>query len=145
MPGRFRFDVLASVAPDGALQRQADALLAMMGLVDRDGAPAAELSYGEKRRLEIGIALATDPDVLLLDEPLAGLSPQERVQVVGVIRTASAGRTTLVVEHDMDALFGLADRIAVLHTGRNLAVGPPAEIRANPIVHSAYLGGKDGD
>jgi branched-chain amino acid transport system permease protein len=143
--GRFRFDVLASVAPDGALQRQADALLAMMGLVDRDGAPAAELSYGEKRRLEIGIALATDPDVLLLDEPLAGLSPQERVQVVGVIRTASAGRTTLVVEHDMDALFGLADRIAVLHTGRNLAVGPPAEIRANPIVHSAYLGGKDGD
>jgi ABC-type branched-subunit amino acid transport system ATPase component len=67
------------------------------------------------------------------------------VQVVGVIRTASAGRTTLVVEHDMDALFGLADRIAVLHTGRNLAVGPPAEIRANPIVHSAYLGGKDGD
>jgi branched-chain amino acid transport system permease protein len=143
--GRFRFDVLATVAPDGALMRQADALLAMMGLVDRDGAPAAELSYGEKRRLEIGIALATDPDVLLLDEPLAGLSAEERVQVVGVIRTASAGRTTLVVEHDMDALFGLADRIAVLHTGRNLAVGPPAEIRANPIVHSAYLGGKDGD
>ena len=143
--GRFRFDVLTTVASDGALQRQADALLAMMGLVDRDGAPAAELSYGEKRRLEIGIALATDPDVLLLDEPLAGLSPEERVQVVGVIRTASAGRTTLVVEHDMDALFGLADRIAVLHTGRNLAVGPPAEIRANPIVHSAYLGGKDGD
>lgn len=102
-------------------------------------------SYGEKRRLEIGIALATQPDVLLLDEPLAGLSPEERVQVVGVIKAASIGRTTLVVEHDMDALFGLADRIAVLHMGRNLAVGPPAEIRENPIVHTAYMGGRDED
>jgi branched-chain amino acid transport system permease protein len=141
--GAFRFDVLTRVASEGELMQQADALLSMMGLVDAAGGPVSDLSYGEKRRLEIGIALATDPDVLLLDEPLAGLSPQERVQVVGVIRAASAGRTTLVVEHDMDALFGLADRIAVLHTGRNLAVGPPEEIRENPIVHSAYMGGRD--
>ncbi|WP_155935791.1 ABC transporter ATP-binding protein, partial [Methylibium sp. T29-B] len=143
--GAFRFDVMASVKRDGELMKDADRLLAMMGLSDRLGGPVSDLSYGEKRRLEIGIALATQPDVLLLDEPLAGLSPEERVQVVGVIKAASIGRTTLVVEHDMDALFGLADRIAVLHMGRNLAVGPPAEIRENPIVHSAYMGGRDED
>ncbi|MEO7336948.1 MAG: ATP-binding cassette domain-containing protein, partial [Caldimonas sp.] len=141
--GPFRFDVLSRVEADGEAMQEADRLLALMGLTDRYGGPVSELSYGEKRRLEIGIALATDPYVLLLDEPLAGLSPDERVQVVGVIRTASVGRTTLVVEHDMDALFGLADRIAVLHMGRNLAVGPPAEIRENPIVHTAYLGASD--
>ncbi|MBN9205789.1 branched-chain amino acid ABC transporter ATP-binding protein/permease [Methylibium petroleiphilum] len=143
--GAFRFDVMASVKRDGELMKDADRLLAMMGLSDRLGGPVSDLSYGEKRRLEIGIALATQPDVLLLDEPLAGLSPEERVQVVGVIKAASIGRTTLVVEHDMDALFGLADRIAVLHMGRNLAVGPPAEIRENPIVHTAYMGGRDED
>ena len=139
----FRFDVLTALRPDSELMKDTDRLLAMMGLHDRLGGPVSDLSYGEKRRLEIGIALATSPDVLLLDEPLAGLSPEERVQVVKVIKAASVGRTTLVVEHDMDALFGLADRIAVLHMGRNLAVGPPAEIRENPIVHSAYLGAKD--
>ena len=141
--GAFKFDVLTLVRPSDSMMQEADRLLAMMGLSDRVGAPVSDLSYGQKRRLEIGIALATDPHVLLLDEPLAGLSPQERVQVVQVIKTASVGRTTLVVEHDMDALFGLADRIAVLHMGRNLAVGPPAEIRENPIVHSAYLGTGD--
>jgi branched-chain amino acid transport system permease protein len=143
MRGAFRFDVLALVGPDDPVVREADRLLATVGLSDSVGAPVSDLSYGQKRRLEIGLALATDPHVLLLDEPLAGLSPQERVQMVQVIRTASVGRTTLVVEHDMDALFGLADRIAVLHMGRNLAVGLPAEIRENPIVHSAYLGTGD--
>ncbi len=143
--GAFRFDVLGSIKPGGALMREAERLLAMMGLADRIGAPVSELSYGEKRRLEIGIALATDPEILLLDEPLAGLSPDERAQVVQVIRLASVGRTTLVVEHDMDSLFGLADRVAVLHMGRDLAVGPPEEIRNNPIVHTAYLGVRDDE
>jgi branched-chain amino acid transport system permease protein len=138
--GAFRFDVLSRIRPDSELMKEADRLLAMMGLNDRLGGPVSDLSYGEKRRLEIGIALATHPDVLLLDEPLAGLSPDERVQVVRVIKSASAGRTVLVVEHDMDSLFGLADRVAVLHGGRNIAVGPPADIRDNPLVHTAYLG-----
>jgi branched-chain amino acid transport system permease protein len=141
--GAFRFDVLSRVRADSDLMREADRLLAMMGLVDHIGGPVSDLSYGEKRRLEIGIALATSPDVLLLDEPLAGLSPDERTQVVGVIKSAGVGRTVLVVEHDMDALFGLADRVAVLHMGRDLAVGPPEEIRENPIVHTAYLGVRD--
>jgi branched-chain amino acid transport system permease protein len=141
--GAFRFDVLDRVRANSDLTREADRLLAMMGLFDQLGGPVSDLSYGQKRRLEIGIALATNPDVLLLDEPLAGLSPDERTQVVGVIKSAGVGRTVLVVEHDMDALFGLADRVAVLHMGRDLAVGPPGEIRDNPIVHTAYLGVRD--
>ncbi len=143
MRGGFAFDVLHRVRAEGELLQEADRLLAMMGLGAGGEGPVADLSYGEKRRLEIGIALATDPDVLLLDEPLAGLSAEERGQVVRVIKAASSGRTVLVVEHDMDALFGLADRVAVLHMGRNLAVDTPAEIRKNEIVHSAYLGTRD--
>jgi branched-chain amino acid transport system permease protein len=78
--------------------------------------------------------------VLLLDEPLAGLSPAERGQVVHVIRNAARGRTVLVVEHDMDAVFELADRITMLHMGRNLVTGTPGEVRGNASVHTAYLG-----
>jgi branched-chain amino acid transport system permease protein len=138
--GAFRFDAVRSLQAHPQIEKDADKLLAMMSLSASNTGPAAELSYGEKRRLEIAIALATDPEVLLLDEPLAGLSAEERVQVVNVLKQASEGRTMLVVEHDMDSLFGLADRVAVLHTGKNLAVGVPEEIRDNPIVHQAYLG-----
>ncbi|MBS0445887.1 MAG: branched-chain amino acid ABC transporter ATP-binding protein/permease [Proteobacteria bacterium] len=140
--GAFRFDVHRALRGDAALDDEAEQLLRTMDLHDRADAPVAEMAYGEKRRLEIAIALATGPRVLLLDEPLAGLSPAERVQVVQVIRQAAVGRTVLIVEHDMDAVFELADRISMLHMGRNLVTGTPAEIRASAEVHTAYLGAR---
>ena len=103
--------------------------------------PVATLPYGEKRRIELGLALATLPSVLLLDEPLAGLSPGERQDVIGLIRRLADGRTIVLVEHDMDAVFALAARIMVMHLGRPLAEGTPAEVRGNAEVRRAYLGG----
>jgi branched-chain amino acid transport system permease protein len=141
--GTFRFDVLADLHGHPAMEDDVERLLRAMQLQERRDVVASEMSYGEKRRLEIALALATEPRVLMLDEPLAGLSPAERVQVVQVIRQAAVGRTVLVVEHDMEALLGLADRITMLHLGRNLVTGTPAEIRASAAVHTAYLGASD--
>ena len=100
-----------------------------------------ELPYGEKRRLEIGMALATGPNVLLLDEPLAGMSPAERIATRALIQEIGRTRTLLIVEHDMDAIFELAERITVLQEGRLLAEGTPEEIQDNDAVQTAYLGG----
>ncbi len=141
--GAFRFDVLSTLRGNAAMEAEAEKLLGAMELLARADTVVSEMAYGEKRRLEIAIALATEPRVLLLDEPLAGLSPAERAQVVQVIRHAAVGRTVLVVEHDMDAVFELADRITMLHMGRNLVTGTPAEIRDNAAVHTAYLGTRD--
>jgi branched-chain amino acid transport system permease protein len=99
------------------------------------------LPYGEKRRLELGLALAAQPTVLLLDEPLAGLSPLEREGIKQLIRNLRKGRTIILVEHDMDAVFELAERITVLHEGSKLAEGTPKEISNDPRVREAYLGG----
>jgi branched-chain amino acid transport system permease protein len=101
----------------------------------------AELAYGEKRRLEIGLALASSPSLLLLDEPLAGMSPRERRETVQLLKNLRRGRTLVIVEHDMDAVFELAERITVLHEGALLAEGTPAEIQRNRLVQEAYLGG----
>ncbi|MGH7090005.1 MAG: ATP-binding cassette domain-containing protein, partial [Stellaceae bacterium] len=98
------------------------------------------LAYGEKRRLEIGLALATEPKVLLLDEPTAGMSPAERAETVQLLRRIAATVTIVIVEHDMDVVFGLADRITVLFNGRVIAEGPPEAIQADPAVRAAYLG-----
>jgi branched-chain amino acid transport system permease protein len=110
-------------------------------LTERAHALVAELAYGEKRRLEIGLALGTGPRILLLDEPLAGMSPQERADIVKLLKQIARGRTLVIVEHDMDALFGMADRITVFNEGRILAEGTPTEIQANASVQEAYLGG----
>ena len=103
--------------------------------------PVSQLAYGEKRRLEIGLALASSPSLLLLDEPLAGMSPHERVDTVRLLKSISQGRTMIVIDHDMDALFELAERITVLQEGRVLAEGTPDEIKNNVLVQDAYLGG----
>lgn len=139
--GSFRFDALASLHGKHAYNDQVEAALALVELGDKADTPVHELSYGEKRRVEIGLALATGANVLLLDEPLAGMSPEERTHAVALLKSIRRGRTLLIVEHDMDAMFELADRITVLYDGNFLAEGTPAEIQANKAVQEAYLGG----
>jgi branched-chain amino acid transport system ATP-binding protein len=112
----------------------------MIGLAKRRDTLAGVLSYAEQRALEIGVTIAGGADVILLDEPTAGMSRTETEVAVDLIRRVSEGRTLLVVEHDMSVVFGLADRISVLVYGRIVATGTPAEIRANPKVQEAYLG-----
>jgi branched-chain amino acid transport system ATP-binding protein len=112
-----------------------------VGLAERANAPVADLSHGDKRKLEIALLLCTDPDVLLLDEPTAGVSVEEVDPLVAVIRDVHArGRTVVMVEHRMELVVDASDRIAVLHNGRLLTVGTPDEVMADPIVQSAYLG-----
>ncbi|MFC4299557.1 ATP-binding cassette domain-containing protein [Castellaniella hirudinis] len=139
--GPFRFDALATIEGVEGCHAQVEAAIGMVELTARADTPVHELSYGEKRRVEIGLALATGANVLLLDEPLAGMSPEERVHAVALLKTIRKGRTVLIVEHDMDAMFELADRITVLYDGNFLAEGTPEEIKANASVQDAYLGG----
>ena len=118
----------------------ADAALEQVGLVDRAVVPAAALSHGERRQLELALALARRPRVLLLDEPTAGMSPAETEKIAALIAGLDRSLTLLIVEHDMDVVFRLADRITVLHEGRAIAEGTPDEIRGDRQVHDVYLG-----
>jgi branched-chain amino acid transport system permease protein len=139
--GRFSLDLLRRTDRVPGLAAQVESALALVGLAARADLPVAELAYGEKRRLEIGLALATSPSLLLLDEPLAGMSPHERAETVQLLKKIRRGRTLVVVEHDMDAVFELAERITVLHEGAVLAEGTPREIQGSGPVQEAYLGG----
>ncbi|MGB6105240.1 MAG: branched-chain amino acid ABC transporter ATP-binding protein/permease [Pusillimonas sp.] len=139
--GAFRFDALASLNGVSGYGEQVEAAMDLVELGHKADTPVHELSYGEKRRVEIGLALATGANVLLLDEPLAGMSPEERVHAVALLKSIRRGRTVLIVEHDMDAMFELADKITVLYDGNFLAEGSPEEIQANKAVQEAYLGG----
>jgi branched-chain amino acid transport system permease protein len=139
--GTFALDLLRRIDRVPGLATQVESTLALVGLTARADVPVAELAYGEKRRLEIGLALAASPSLLLLDEPLAGMSPGERAETVRLLKNLRHGRTLVVVEHDMDAVFELAERITVLHEGALLAEGTPAEIQGNGLVQEAYLGG----
>ena len=109
-------------------------------LASRAGTIASALSHGERRQLEIAMALATDPTFLLLDEPMAGMGVEESAAMVTILRSLKGEKTILLVEHDMDAVFALADRISVLVYGRIIATGKPEDIRNNADVRSAYLG-----
>ncbi|UHL64425.1 branched-chain amino acid ABC transporter ATP-binding protein/permease [Paralcaligenes sp. KSB-10] len=141
--GRFRPDMLRGLHRVKNLDDQVMAAIELVGLSHRADSLVSELPYGEKRRLEIGLALATGANVLLFDEPLAGLGPEERVHVVALLKSIRKGRSMVIVEHDMDAMFELAERITVLYEGRKLAEGTPDEIRADSAVQAAYLGGMD--
>jgi len=141
--GPFKLDALKSVDSVKGAHNQVLAVLDLVELTHRIHTPIHELSYGEKRRVEIGLALATGANVLLLDEPLAGMSPEERVQTVALLKNIRKGRTVLIVEHDVDAMFELADRMTVLYDGNFLAEGTPDEIRNSKAVQDAYLGGTE--
>ena len=140
--GRFRVDLLRRGSHVPGVAARIAHTLALIGLTGRADVAVSDLAYGEKRRVEIGLALATEPTLLLLDEPLAGMSPQERVETVQLLKRLREGRTLIIVEHDMDAIFGLAERITVLHEGSVLADGTPAEIQGSQAVQDAYLGGE---
>jgi branched-chain amino acid transport system ATP-binding protein len=126
-----------------AILANARQALAAVGLDDRSDAVAATLSHGEQRQLEIAMSLATDPQVLLLDEPLAGLGTEESLHMVKLIGGLGANHAILLVEHDMDAVFRLAQVLTVMVNGRILASGTPEEIRSNAEVQAAYLGNAD--
>jgi branched-chain amino acid transport system ATP-binding protein len=119
----------------------AERALDTAGLVDRAGQLASELSHGEQRQLEIAMVLATDPEVLLLDEPLAGMGADEARRMVALMKRLAPAHAVLLVEHDMDAVFAVADVMTVMVSGAVLESGTPAQIRASPAVREAYLGG----
>ncbi len=123
-----------------SLRRPAAAALARLALSGRSGMLVSKLSHGERRQLEIAMALATNPRMLLLDEPMAGMGPDESARMVRILAELKRDLTILLIEHDMEAVFALADRITVLVYGRIIASGAPEEIRANAQVRQAYLG-----
>jgi branched-chain amino acid transport system ATP-binding protein len=125
---------------DLTLNDPARAALALVGLEARAAIPARDLSHGEQRALELACALAMQPVLLVLDEPLAGMGPEEGARIVSLLRGLKGKFAVLLVEHDMDAVFALADRLSVLVAGRIIASGLPAAIRADPDVRTAYLG-----
>ncbi|HYC64469.1 MAG TPA: ABC transporter ATP-binding protein [Reyranellaceae bacterium] len=134
----FRF--LADARRDEGLRAPARRQLEAVGLAGRADTLAANLSHGEQRQLEIAMALVGDPKLLLLDEPMAGMGAEESQRMIALLRTLKGQRAMLLIEHDMDAVFQLADRITVLVYGRAIASGQPDEIRANRDVRQAYLG-----
>ena len=141
--GKFRLDLFGQPVEDPAASRSRSSTRSQLVEPRRRArdTPVSQLAYGEKRRLEIGLALASSPSLLLLDEPLAGMSPRERVETVQLLKSIAQGRTMIVIDHDMDALFELAERITVLQEGRVLVEGTPDEIKGNALVQEAYLGG----
>jgi branched-chain amino acid transport system ATP-binding protein len=134
----FRF--FGNAAQEKILNEPAMDCLAQVGLAARAHIPAGLLSHGEKRQLELAIGLATEPKLLLLDEPLAGTGHDESQRVVETLRRLQERLTIVLIEHDMDAVFSLADRVSVLVYGRVIATDTPERIRANPEVRAAYLG-----
>ena len=134
------WNLLRPIAANQQLYDEANSLLTRAGLAQLANIAARSISYGEQRQLDLLLALAVRPKVLLLDEPTAGLSAAEVVRIVGILRDLPKDVTVLMIEHDMDVAFSLADRITVLHLGRVIAEGDVAAIRANPQVMEIYLG-----
>lgn len=136
----IRFNLFRKVDKMEDITQKTIEVLQRINLTQEALVPAALLSYGKHRSLEISMALATDPDLILLDEPTAGMSRDETHTAVGLIRKLTEGKTMVIIEHDMDVIFSLADRITVLHYGQILTTGTPDEIRKNQAVKDAYLG-----
>ena len=132
--------LMARAANEQDLRTRTNAALSTAGLNTRANARANTLSHGEQRQLEIAMVIATDPKVVLLDEPLAGMSGSESRDMVALIKTLRQGRAVLLVEHDMDAVFAVADALTVMADGKVIAGGAPEEVRRHPAVRAAYLG-----
>ncbi|HEY7243934.1 MAG TPA: branched-chain amino acid ABC transporter ATP-binding protein/permease [Xanthobacteraceae bacterium] len=139
--GKFRLDLFKSPSKVPGLGGEVEHTLALVDLAERADTPVSALAYGEKRRLEVGLALATAPTLLLLDEPLAGMSPRERIEMVRLLKSIARGRTMIIIDHDMDSLFELVERVTVLQEGQVLVEGTLDEIKSNSKVQEAYLGG----
>ena len=134
------FSMLGDLSGDRGLIDESQAVLARVGLADKADLAAKSLSYGERRALEIGVALAAKPRLLFLDEPTAGLGAEATIRIAELIGELKRAITIVMIEHDMQFLFGLADRIYVMHWGQVIAEGTPAELRANPWVQRSNLG-----
>ena len=134
------FNVVLPARARRDLNERADAVLGQLGLDGLAGQPVGSISYGDQRQLEVAVALSGDPRILLLDEPTSGLSPAETRQFVELIRRLPSHLGILMIEHDMEVVFSLADRVTVLYYGEVLASGPPAEIAVNARVREVYLG-----
>ncbi len=137
---KIRFNFLSRLDQMEAINRQTEDVLRQIGLLERKNILAGLLSYGEQRALEIGLTIATQPTLILLDEPTAGMSTEETREAVKLIGRVTEGKTLIIVEHDMEVVFSLADRITVIYYGEVLASGPPEQIRNDQKVKDAYLG-----
>lgn len=136
----IRFNMFRKVDGLEDVTRETEEILKRINLDKERDYPASILSYGKHRSLEVSMAMATDPDLVMLDEPTAGMSKDETKYAVELIRRLTEGKTMVIIEHDMDVVFSIADRITVLHLGTILASGPPEEIREDQRVKDAYLG-----
>jgi len=137
---KIRYNLFSRLDRMKDIHDQTEKVLKQIGLLDRKDVVAGLLSYGQQRALEIGLTIATEPELILLDEPTAGMSTEETREAVKLIERVTQGKTLVIVEHDMEVVFSLADRITVIYYGEILASGPPDEIRQNQKVKDAYLG-----
>jgi branched-chain amino acid transport system ATP-binding protein len=139
-PNRGHFNMVSLAHKDATRSRRVAGVAESVALTDRLEASAGELSHGERRQLEFGLAIASEPRLVMLDEPMSGLSPEERVTIVKLLNALPSDVTLLLIEHDMDVALSIARRVTVLHEGRIIAEGSPEEISANPMVQQVYLG-----
>ncbi|MBI4631952.1 MAG: ABC transporter ATP-binding protein [Chloroflexi bacterium] len=137
---RLAWQMFKSAGSYQAINEETEKILSQLGLSDHRQQLARHLAYGQQRSLEVALALATEPRALLLDEPTAGMSPAETAEMAKFIESLPRSLTMLIVEHDMDVVFSLADRITALHYGQVIAEGSPEEVRSNPMVQEIYLG-----
>jgi branched-chain amino acid transport system ATP-binding protein len=136
----IRYDFLRNIKRWKKLTEETVSLLEQIGLLDKKEVPAGFLSYGEQRGLEVGLTIASNPEIILLDEPTAGMSMDETRQAIKLIDRVTKGKTLVIIEHDMEVIFSLADVITVMQYGNIVATGSPEEIRKNQKVKEAYLG-----
>jgi len=136
----LRYHLFKTLDRQSKMIAKTEQIIEQVGLAEVKQRPAHELSYGQQRALEIGIALSSEPQLLLLDEPTAGMTREETEEMVKLMRSVTENRTLMIIEHDMDVVFSLADTISVLHNGTILASGKPEAIRNDSRVKDAYLG-----